>query len=66
LSALDFSVSALKAGLRARIQRLSDIRSHPSAPNGGCIRGLIWAMLFESVSLLLLAGLIYAFHTLRP
>lgn len=65
MPALGSSVSALWTGLRARVQRRSDTSCRPPEPNGGCIRGFIWAMLFETVSMLTLAGLIYAFHTLR-
>lgn len=65
MSALDFNVSALWAGLRGRVLRLSDTRDRPPGPDGGCIRGFIWAMLFETASVLALAVLIYAFRTLR-
>lgn len=65
MSALDFDVSALWAGLRARVLRLYQSSDRPAEPNGGCIRGFIWAMLFETASVLALAGLIYAFRTIR-
>jgi len=61
---LDLDVSGLWSGLRARVQRFSDTSHQPRKPNGGCIRGFIWAVLFEAVSALALVGLIYAFRTL--
>ncbi len=65
MSALGFNVSAFWAGLRARVLRVSDTSDQPPGPNGGCIRGFMWAMLFETVSVLALAGLIYVFHSAR-
>ncbi|HUB18871.1 MAG TPA: hypothetical protein VL990_09575 [Acidobacteriaceae bacterium] len=33
---------------------------------GGCLRGLLWAVLFEAAAVSMLVFLIYEWHALRP
>jgi hypothetical protein len=45
--------------------RTSSGRRRPWHWRGGCLRGLAWALLFETAILAMLAFLIYSWRTLR-
>lgn len=68
MSALGTNLSDLWAGLRARTARFSgsppSVADDAPALNGGCIRGFLWALLFEGASLAVLAGLVFGVYRL--
>jgi hypothetical protein len=71
MSALGTNLSGRWAGLRARASRLpgspEPVSMDAETPglDGACIRGFLFALLFEGASLAMLAALVFGIYTLQ-